>query len=301
MPDDKRGVEVSVIIPVYNAEKDLPDLFISIANQSFDQEKFELIFVDNGSSDSSLELLKSFEAQWEGRSKIVLEHLIAGSYAARNKGLRVAEGRFVVFTDADCLPRPNWLKNIVSFLSSHPPDTVGGGEVELFAQNSTQPTAVEKFEIIFGFPQALNIERRGYSVTANLFSHREVFEKVGLFDARLRSKGDYEWCQRATLAGCRLLFVRNVQVQHSARSSLRELVTKTRRVTGGQTVLKGLNNTQPKIESMSVLKQIKMVIENKRFSSAVDKIQILLVAALVFTAKAIEKVRLGLGGSAERR
>lgn len=91
------GLFLSVIVPVYNAEKFLKECVDSILEQSF--ETFELILVDDGSDDSSGEICDEYAEQDE-RVK-VLHSVNYGIFQARKAGIRIAEGKYVTFLDAD--------------------------------------------------------------------------------------------------------------------------------------------------------------------------------------------------------
>lgn len=90
-------VQVSVIIPVYNAEKYLSKCLESVMSQTL--QEIEIICVDDGSSDRSLEILKECQEK-DGRIKVIAQQN-AGAGAARNRGLREASGEYLSFLDAD--------------------------------------------------------------------------------------------------------------------------------------------------------------------------------------------------------
>lgn len=88
---------VSIVVPVYNAEKYLQRCCESVLNQSYKQ--IELILVDDGSTDNSLEICESFKKQ-DARVKVVHKEN-GGVSSARNKGIEVAVGEFIMFVDSD--------------------------------------------------------------------------------------------------------------------------------------------------------------------------------------------------------
>ena len=90
-------IPVSVIIPVYNTASYLPQCLDSILNQSFDS--LEVICIDDGSTDNSLEILKKY-ASSDSRIRIITQQN-QGVSAARNKGLKFAQGEYVLFVDSD--------------------------------------------------------------------------------------------------------------------------------------------------------------------------------------------------------
>ena len=105
---------VSVIIPVYNAEIYLQDTILSLQNQTY--TNWEAIFVDDCSTDNSVDLIKSF-AKTDSRIKLLKNSV--NSYAAltRNKGISAAKGRYIAFLDADDLWKPTKLEKQIAFMN----------------------------------------------------------------------------------------------------------------------------------------------------------------------------------------
>ena len=99
-------VKVSVIIPVYNVEKYLRECIDSILNQTL--HELELICVDDGSTDGSLEILQAYEKK-DNRVTVLTQHN-QGAGAARNKGLQIAKGEYLSFLDADDFFAPGMLE-----------------------------------------------------------------------------------------------------------------------------------------------------------------------------------------------
>jgi cellulose synthase/poly-beta-1,6-N-acetylglucosamine synthase-like glycosyltransferase len=113
-----------------------------------------------------------------------------GPYAARNRGLELAKGYVIGFTDADCIPNPDWIEKGVRLLHAQPKVGLVGGKVEFFFRNSQKPSAAELFDSIRNLQQERSVRFSRFAVTANLFTFREVFDRVGGFDASLMSQAD---------------------------------------------------------------------------------------------------------------
>lgn len=102
------NVRVSVIIPVFNAEKYLQDTLESVMNQTF--RDIEILCVDDGSTDRSLEIMQSCSSM-DSRIKILHQkEKSAGAALARNLGLEAASGEYVIFLDADDLFEPDLIE-----------------------------------------------------------------------------------------------------------------------------------------------------------------------------------------------
>ena len=92
-------IKVSVIVPVYNAQQYLKDTLDTIIGQSL--KSIEIICVDDGSSDESLSILKDYQNKDSRLTVLTQQNQYAG--VARNNGLSIARGKYVVFWDADDL------------------------------------------------------------------------------------------------------------------------------------------------------------------------------------------------------
>lgn len=219
---------VSVIIPVYNDAAALRRCLTALEAQDYPADLLQVLVVDNASTEdvgAALPADPRFQLLHESRR---------GSYAARNTGVRSATGKVLAFTDGDCVPRPDWVRQGVRALSAEPrPDAIGGA-IELFFPHGAEPrTGPEHFEVRHEFQQRKYIEEWSFAATANVFVTREVFDRVGPFDAALQSGGDTDWGTRLVASGGRLVYAPEVVVDHPARSDWRELGRKSRRVANG--------------------------------------------------------------------
>lgn len=221
----KLEVDIAVIIPFYNDAERLEMCIKALQKQSVERA-FHIIAVDNGSDYHPSELMDIYS------NLTLLKEATPGSYSARNRALDCVTANIYAFTDADCIPTEDWLKNVVDKLSYSKADAVGGG-INMFCENADTPTVIEVIDLIKAFPQKNYVEQHHFAVTANLtFSHKALV-KVGRFNAKLKSGGDKDWCLRLQAAGGRLVFEGDAVVWHPARGSLREHKTKMRRLAHG--------------------------------------------------------------------
>jgi glycosyltransferase involved in cell wall biosynthesis len=103
-------VDISVVVPTYNRAAVLKGCLEAIARQSFPQNRFEVIVVDDGSADLTHQVCE--QAKLDLPSLRVRRQQNRGPAAARNAGMRLARGRIVAFTDDDCVPPPEWLERV---------------------------------------------------------------------------------------------------------------------------------------------------------------------------------------------
>ena len=106
---DTPDISISVIIPVFNAEKRLRLTLDAVLAQTFDS--FELILVNDGSRDRSLEICREYQTRRPDRIT-VLDGPNQGVSLARNRGLDAARGEWIAFCDADDQPEPGWLETL---------------------------------------------------------------------------------------------------------------------------------------------------------------------------------------------
>ncbi|ESA37699.1 glycosyl transferase [Leptolyngbya sp. Heron Island J] len=219
---------VSVIIPVYNSNKLLQVCLTALSQQTYPRDCYEVIVVDNNSQENVSDVVNCFE-------QVTLVHESQpGSYIARNKGLSVAKGTIIAFTDADCVPTPTWLKNGVSALLSESNVGLVAGHIDLFAKDDNNPNPFELYEMLaLGFPQDQFIADGHFGVTANLFTFSHIIKSVGNFDSTLKSGGDKQWGQRVYQAGYRQLYAKEAIVKHPTRTTWEELNKRGTRIIGG--------------------------------------------------------------------
>ena len=218
---------VSVIIPVLNDAKRLEVCLVALQNQSYPKNCYEVIVVDNGSDEDISTVVDAFS-----QARLGLESR-RGAYAARNMGISLAKGQVIAFTDSDCIPADNWIKNGVENLFQYDNCGMVGGKVKFIFSNQEKPTAVELLDSLIFLQQKVYIEHYKFSVTANLFTLKEIFDHVGLFNDKVKSGGDREWGNRVFLSGYSIRYAEDTEVCHSARKSFTEVCKKVLRVVGG--------------------------------------------------------------------
>ncbi|WP_400076779.1 glycosyltransferase family 2 protein [Winogradskyella sp. R77965] len=119
---------VSIVIPAYNKQDSILETLNSVFSQSF--KNFEVIVIDDGSTDNTQEVIKSFK-----KDIVYLFQENKGQGAARNTGIKAAKGNYVVFLDADDYWEPTFLERCHDFLENHP---------NLVAVNTAQRTIYNK-------------------------------------------------------------------------------------------------------------------------------------------------------------
>lgn len=108
---------VSVVVACRNEEENILNLIENIKSQNFDIERFELIIVNDHSTDSTTLLLQQESENWDKLKVINLEDSISGKKNAIRKGTKFAKGEIIICTDADCRIEENWISTIVNYFS----------------------------------------------------------------------------------------------------------------------------------------------------------------------------------------
>ena len=214
---------VSVIVPVFNDAQRLKVCLEALETQSYPQGYYEVIVIDNGSDPN--QNIKGIVSQFT--QTIYTYESIPGSYTARNKGLSVAKGEIIAFTDSDCIPRQNWLEKGVDSLVEAKNCGLVVGKIDVFFQDPNNPTAVELYESVTAFPQEQLLMQYHGAANANIFTFKKVFDQVGLFDDNLKSIGDLDWGERVYQNGYSQIYQPEALIYHPARTSWQELYWRT--------------------------------------------------------------------------
>ncbi len=294
---------VSVIVPVYNDAQRIGKCIESLLNQTYPREKYEILIIDNGSTDETRDVVKKYPVT------LLIEDKIQSSYGARNKGIKNVQGEVIAFTDSDCIPADEWIENGVANLSKTENCGLVAGEIDIFFRKPSTPNAVELYDSIFGFNQKQCIEKYRYGCTANVFTSKKVIENVGIFNDVLKSSGDYEWGRRVYSFGYKQVYADNTRIAHPARCSFGELYQRIVRITGGGNDLRWRNSFKEIIKV--TIKGVKNIFSiSARIALGMypaeglpgvkKKIQIIFVLLVVEIIRTWEKIRLVMGGKSKR-
>ena len=194
------ALRASVVVPVLDL--DLRELVEALRVQTIGVDRFEVIIADDGST-TPLGIVPE-----DGWLRIeTAAH--ANSYAARNRGSRLARAEVLAFCDGDCRPEPDWLERGLAALEAGAELAAG----EVWPDTPERLTAWALLDADEALNQGRAVAER-HVVTANLFVRRYAFERLGGFDEELPSGGDFEFAERATSAGERLVLAPDAVVRH---------------------------------------------------------------------------------------
>lgn len=206
---------VSVIIPVRNSEKCIADCLEAIFSQSMIPT--EVIIVDGGSTDKTIEIVSEFPVT-------IIREKYGTVGGARQVGVEKATGKYVAFTDADCTPEKDWLKNLVNEFGG---DTIGvGGGIVNIGNSFWEKSVAFSWNTFIG--SANSIQGRVFkekrfvkSISGcNSIYCRETLVSVGGFNTALSMNEETELNRRLSNSG-KLAYTPHAKVFHNQRRGLR--------------------------------------------------------------------------------
>lgn len=210
MPELRGERRVTIVIPVYNGAKTIARTIESLLRQTLPPR--EIVIVDDGSTDETPAVLARFAERIR-----VLRKVNGGPASARNAGVRAAEGEFIAFTDSDCLPEPDWLRNLVAGFDRD--ELAGVGGIVRSLDGTLTGQYVDAIRLLD--PQADETGEIPYLITANACFRREALLRAGLFDERFRKPGgeEPELCSRIRKLGYRFAATESAVVLHHHRQT----------------------------------------------------------------------------------
>jgi glycosyltransferase involved in cell wall biosynthesis len=188
-------VDVSVIIPVYNAGNYLTEAIHSVLSQEVAYK--EIIVVDDGSSDESLAIAERFQPLVR-----ILKQKHKGAAAARNTGIEEASGTYLAFLDADDLWLPGHTALLLKALEENPGFGIAAGDVEQFISPECYDTCSHRL-------RAELKQMKGMHQGSMLF-RRDCFGQVGLLNQNLKLAEFVDWLARAEHQGVKILHTGNL-------------------------------------------------------------------------------------------
>ncbi len=193
---------ISIIIPAYNAEKYITQALESALEQTY--TNIEIIIVDDGSTDTTAEIIKE-KYQNDARVKLISQKN-AGVAVVRNNGIRVAQGEYIAFLDADDYYLPTKIEREIEFLQNHPEFDITYCNMKHFYDDNTgvlyqhqggRPSGNVFENLLDGFFGQLN----------TVLIPKKIFEDIGMFDERFRDSEEWDLFLRFAKAGCTFGFL----------------------------------------------------------------------------------------------
>ena len=203
------SVEVAVVVATRNRAGRLARLVAALEAQSLARERFEVVIVDDASTDATPSILEELGFHSDLQLQVLRRPVHAGAAAARNAGWRAARAPLIAFTDDDCVPVPGWLAAGVAACAGA--DVVAG-------RTAPPPDQADLAKLPFSL--VLDVTTTQFLETANVFYRRADLVGVGGFDERFRhaSGEDTDLGLRVTALGRTVAFEPTALVHHDIRT-----------------------------------------------------------------------------------
>lgn len=203
---EKKLPHITIVIPAYNEEKYLPRCLKALQKQWYPKEKFDIIVVDNNSTDKTSQIAKQYGA------KVIKENQ-QGHVFSLNTGLKNARGDIIAVTDADSIVTPHWLHILAKKFDN--PAVVGvTGSVRLDTESKAINIFFEQLSKAFLFIHFAC--HKPHTIGPNMAIRKSAFKKLKEVDTRYQIGGDVEIGMRLRKYG-KVVFAHNLSVTTSSR------------------------------------------------------------------------------------
>jgi glycosyltransferase involved in cell wall biosynthesis len=216
---------ITVALCTHNHADRLKRTLVDLKEIQHPNQPWELLVIDNASSDATPTLLAQEDWQLEGVEVRIVREEKLGLSNARNRAISEALGQYILFMDDDETPDPAWLTNHEAAMSEYSPDALGG-RIDVMFEDGDRPDWLQ--DELLGFLGRLDhgesrwLTDPGTPIFGGNFAfHRNVFSRIGNFDARLGRQGtaniggeDTEIYRRLLDQGCRVRWVPGAIINH---------------------------------------------------------------------------------------
>ena len=210
-------MKVSIIVLGYNGEKYLRDGFDSLLNQNFPKNDYEIIYVDNNSSDNSYFIAKEYEKRFR-YFRVISNDTNLGFAGGNNVGIRAAKGKYVALFNQDAIADRNWLRELVKIMEKDDSVGVVGGKIYYYKSNDIYFGGGKIYYGGFCWVWALN-DKEGecdYVSGCAMLIRKKVLDEVGLFDEDFfMYYEEADLCTRIRKAGYKVYYTPKAIVWHN--------------------------------------------------------------------------------------
>lgn len=230
---------VSIVIGVYNGEDQIPECLESLLEQEYPKQNYEIIVVENGSTDQTFDIVRRYPVR-------AYRNSVRGLAPARNFGIARSDAELILTTDADCIADPNYIKEAVKPFEDPEIGGVGG---KIIAYRNKTRNLVEEFSDEHA-PLVNYLSGHGeylpHLVGAHSAYRRRLLMQVGGFNDRMLTGEDVDVSWRIQLiGGKRLAYAPKSIIYHKHRTSLQGLARLYRHYGFGEILLDTMYQEYP--------------------------------------------------------
>jgi glycosyltransferase involved in cell wall biosynthesis len=220
-------INVSVIVPCFNEQETILQLLEAVNVQSYPLNEIEIIISDGLSTDRTRELISNYQLSHPNLNIRIIDNTKRIIPAGLNRAIEIAQGNYIVRLDAHSIPDGDYIKNCINGLDQGKGDNIGGvWKIQPGANTWIAKSIAIAASHPLGVGDAIyrigGTEQEVDTVPFGAF-HRELIDKIGMFDETLLTNEDYEFNTRIRQSGGKVWMDPSIHSVYFARSKLKEL------------------------------------------------------------------------------
>jgi glycosyltransferase involved in cell wall biosynthesis len=230
---------LSVIICTYNRDQHIGRALDSLIKQDYDKNDFEIIIVDNNSTDKTAEIISSFKRKHSDFNITTAKETQQGLSFGRNKGISLARGTYLSYIDDDGIAKKDYVSQIKHYTEQYPDYLAMGGKVLPTYETGIEPNwmskYIERIISVVNLGDEVKELHKTYPVGCNMIFKKEIFDRVGRFNTELKLRSDDKYIfLKIRQEGFKVLYLPKVVVWHfiDAFRTTPEYVKKVSRLNG---------------------------------------------------------------------
>ncbi|MEE3331434.1 MAG: glycosyltransferase [Myxococcota bacterium] len=213
-PQAAGTLDASIIVPTYQRPEAIRRCLAALERLDYSHDRFEVIVVDDGSEPPVAQSLKRFE---ESLTLVLLRQDNAGPASARNHGATVARGKLLFFTDDDCAPTPQWLKQVFESARDNPQAAIGGRTVNALVESALSEASQMLVDYLYEYYNIASTGGERMFTSNNLMIPARAFREMGGFAKGFprAAAEDREICDRWHDSGRMMIYEPVAVIEHS--------------------------------------------------------------------------------------
>jgi glycosyltransferase involved in cell wall biosynthesis len=220
-------IKVSVIVPCYNEQATIRQLLEAIYNQTYPKNEIEVVIADGLSTDHTRTVINDYQQKHPDLEIRVIDNLLRVIPSGLNRAIEAAKGTYIVRMDAHSIPSCDYIQNCIKGLEEGLGDNIGG---VWKIQPGASTWVAKAIAIAASHPLGAGDARYRIGGVAQEVDtvpfgafHRELIDKIGMFDETLLTNEDYEFNTRLRQSGGRVWLDPTISSIYHARPTLSEL------------------------------------------------------------------------------